>query len=75
MKNWPKRRAILGAEGLQWPFMLGVGHDTLKDHLHNIGTILVQQGIPVIHGRELWNGLELANDGMHLRWELRAVFK
>eukprot|EP00969_Alexandrium_andersonii_P276691 12230238-Alexandrium_andersonii.AAC.1 len=55
--------------------MLGVGRNTLTDHLENIGTLLVQQGIPVIHGRQLWNGLELANDGMHLRWELHTVFK
>eukprot|EP00969_Alexandrium_andersonii_P104854 4626226-Alexandrium_andersonii.AAC.1 len=43
--------------------------------MENIGTTLVQQGIPVIHGRQLWGGLELANDGMHLRWELHTVFK
>eukprot|EP00969_Alexandrium_andersonii_P119287 5273811-Alexandrium_andersonii.AAC.1 len=23
MRNWPKRCVILGAEGSQWPFMLG----------------------------------------------------
>eukprot|EP00969_Alexandrium_andersonii_P018815 821292-Alexandrium_andersonii.AAC.1 len=24
LKNWPKRRVLLGAEGSQWPFMRGV---------------------------------------------------
>eukprot|EP00969_Alexandrium_andersonii_P104813 4624555-Alexandrium_andersonii.AAC.1 len=43
MRNWPKRCVILGADGNQWPFMLGVGHNTLKDHLGNIGSLLVQQ--------------------------------
>eukprot|EP00969_Alexandrium_andersonii_P252191 11146787-Alexandrium_andersonii.AAC.1 len=75
MRNWPKRCAILGAEGSQWPFMMGEGHNTLRNHLANIGELLVQQGIPVIHGRQLWNELELAPDGVRLRWELRAVFK
>eukprot|EP00969_Alexandrium_andersonii_P065808 2901703-Alexandrium_andersonii.AAC.1 len=75
MRNWPMRCVILGAEGSQWPFMLGVGRNTLKNHLENIGILLVQQGIPVIHGRQMWNDLELANDGMHLRWELHTVVK
>eukprot|EP00969_Alexandrium_andersonii_P343885 15199226-Alexandrium_andersonii.AAC.1 len=55
--------------------MMGKGHNALRNHLANIGELLFQQGIPVIHGRQLWNELELAPDGMHLRWELQAVFK
>eukprot|EP00969_Alexandrium_andersonii_P274776 12144553-Alexandrium_andersonii.AAC.1 len=66
MRNWPKHCVILGAEGSQWPFMMGKGHNALRNHLVNIGELLAQQGIPVIHGRQLWNELELAPDGMHL---------
>eukprot|EP00969_Alexandrium_andersonii_P260968 11537802-Alexandrium_andersonii.AAC.1 len=75
MRQWPKRCVILGAEGYQWPFMRGVGHNVLADHLRNIGDQLVLNGVPVVHGRHMWEGLQPARDGMHLTWELAAVFK
>eukprot|EP00969_Alexandrium_andersonii_P080841 3564160-Alexandrium_andersonii.AAC.1 len=43
MRNWPKRCVILGAEGSQWPFMMGKGHNTLRNHQVNIGELLAQQ--------------------------------
>eukprot|EP00969_Alexandrium_andersonii_P201716 8912075-Alexandrium_andersonii.AAC.1 len=35
----------------------------------------VQQGVMVIHGRQLWSGLKPAPDGMHLTWDLPNVFR
>eukprot|EP00969_Alexandrium_andersonii_P327496 14472184-Alexandrium_andersonii.AAC.1 len=58
IRNWPKRCVILGAEGAQWPFTKGKGHNILRNHLQEIGDLLVQQGVPVIHGRQMWSGLE-----------------
>eukprot|EP00969_Alexandrium_andersonii_P041764 1831665-Alexandrium_andersonii.AAC.1 len=55
MRQWPKRCVILGAEGSQWPFMEGRGHNKLAQHLSVIGDQLVQQGVLVMHGRQMWN--------------------
>eukprot|EP00969_Alexandrium_andersonii_P310361 13715198-Alexandrium_andersonii.AAC.1 len=69
MRNWPQRCVILGAEGSQWPFMKGVGHGILSDHLGTIGKTLVSRGVPVLHGREMRRDLGLANDGVRLMRE------
>ena len=55
--------------------MNGVGHNLLRAHLNEIGDQLVSQGVMVLHGRQMWDGLEPARDGMHLTWELPTVFK
>eukprot|EP00969_Alexandrium_andersonii_P213552 9430599-Alexandrium_andersonii.AAC.1 len=55
--------------------MQGKGHNTLRNHLAEIGDPLAQQGVWVIRGRQMWNGLQPANDGMHLAWGLPTVFR
>eukprot|EP00969_Alexandrium_andersonii_P238954 10548163-Alexandrium_andersonii.AAC.1 len=75
MRQWPKRCVILGAEGVQWPFMHGRGHNTLRKHLAEIGDRLVQQGVMVIHGRQMWDGIQVAPDGRRLTWDLHTVFR
>eukprot|EP00969_Alexandrium_andersonii_P345653 15278037-Alexandrium_andersonii.AAC.1 len=75
MRNWPKRCVILGADGSQWPFMKGVGRGALSAHLNSIGRTLVSRGVLVMHGWEMRRDLDTANDGVHLKWEVRAVFK
>eukprot|EP00969_Alexandrium_andersonii_P313991 13871533-Alexandrium_andersonii.AAC.1 len=60
MRNWPKRCAFLGAESSQWPFMRGVGYSTLSKQLHIIGATLATEGVPVVRGRELWRGIDVA---------------
>eukprot|EP00969_Alexandrium_andersonii_P222864 9843453-Alexandrium_andersonii.AAC.1 len=67
-RNWPKRCVVLGAEGSQWPFMKGVGHGALSGQVNIIGRALISHGVPVLHGREMWRGLDIANDGMRLKW-------
>eukprot|EP00969_Alexandrium_andersonii_P319029 14093554-Alexandrium_andersonii.AAC.1 len=75
MRQWPKQYVILGAEGSQWPFMEGKGHNKLAQHLVVIGDQLAQQGVLVMHGRQMWNGLKTANDGVRLTWELHTIFQ
>eukprot|EP00969_Alexandrium_andersonii_P288901 12770294-Alexandrium_andersonii.AAC.1 len=55
--------------------MKGIGHDVLATHLAVNRESLMTQGTLVLHGRELWRDIDIARDGMRLKWEVRAVFK
>eukprot|EP00969_Alexandrium_andersonii_P131473 5813746-Alexandrium_andersonii.AAC.1 len=51
LRNWPKRCVILGADGDQWPFMKGTGHDRLEAVIRQVGRSSVRQAAPMLHGR------------------------